>query len=84
MWIYVDNDNRVQGYNPNDMEGNTGWVYSEITPPENYADYLYINGEYTYSPLPAPEPIQPVPTQFDVFEAQLAYTAMMTGTLLEV
>lgn len=26
MWIYVDNDNRVQGYNPNNMNGNTGWV----------------------------------------------------------
>ena len=84
MWIYLDNDNRVQGYNPNNMDGNTGWVFASEAPPENYTDYLYIDGEYIYSPIPEPEPIQLVPTQFDVFEAQLAYTAMMTGTLLEV
>lgn len=25
MWIYVDNAWRILSYNPNDMDGNTGW-----------------------------------------------------------
>ena len=28
-------------------------------PQGNIADYLYIDGEYVYSPLPKPEPIEP-------------------------
>lgn len=34
-------------------------------------------------PEPEPEP-EPQPTQLDMIEAQVAYTAMMTDTLLEV
>ena len=49
-----------------------------------------INGEMTvtaWTPgkMPDSEPIlAPVPTQLDRVEAQMAYTAMMTNTLLEV
>ena len=42
---------------------------------------------YTYELLPEPEPVpepDPEPTQLDRIEAQVAYTAMMTDTLLEV
>ena len=36
-------------------------------------------------PMPEPEPVpEPEPTQMDRIEAQVAYTAMMTNTLLEV
>ena len=31
-----------------------------------------------------PEPVEPEPTQLDIIEAQVTYTAMMTDTLLEV
>lgn len=31
-----------------------------------------------------PEPAEPEPTQLDLIEAQVTYTAMMTDTLLEV
>jgi len=31
-----------------------------------------------------PEPTEPEPTQLDIIEAQVTYTAMMTDTLLEV
>ena len=34
---------------------------------------------YRLEPIPTPEP-----TQLDIIEAQVSYTAMMTGTLLEV
>lgn len=38
-----------------------------------------------WSPLPMPEPVpEHEPTQLDIIEAQVAYTAMMTNTLLEV
>lgn len=41
------------------------------------------NGEFTIVDDGQPEPIV-VPTQLDIIEAQVAYTAMMTDTLLEV
>lgn len=25
LWLYTDDDGRLQGMNPNDMSGNTGW-----------------------------------------------------------
>lgn len=52
-------------------------------PDGNVADYRYANGEYVYDQLPAKEVLE-VPTQLDRIEAQVAYTAMMTDTLLEV
>ena len=41
---------------------------------------------YTFEQIemPEPEPPEPEPTQLDIIEAQVAYTAMMTDTLLEV
>ena len=41
------------------------------------------NGEYTIEDDGQPEP-EAQPTQMDVIEAQVTYTAMMTDTLLEV
>ena len=43
-------------------------------------EYRFVNGQYIHDPLPEPEQ---VPDQLDRIEAQLAYTAMMTDTLLE-
>lgn len=62
MWIYIDNDNRVQGWNPNDMEGNTGWVFAAEQPPEDFMNYLFVDGVYVYDPLPEPEQPEPTPT----------------------
>jgi hypothetical protein len=51
--------------------------------PENVTDYRYVDGRFVHDPLPKPaEVIEP--TQLDRIEAQVAYTAMMTDTLLEV
>jgi hypothetical protein len=41
------------------------------------------NGEYTIYDDGQPDPAD-VPSQLDVIEAQVAYTALMTDTLLEV
>ena len=56
---------------PDDTDGK--WV----------TDYYYENGEYRYDPLPRPEEPENQPSQLDIIEAQVTYTAMMTDTLLE-
>lgn len=38
----------------------------------------------TAGTMPEPEPVEEVPTQLDMIEAQVTYTAMMTDTLLGV
>lgn len=55
----------------------------DVLPESNIADYLYINNEFVYDPLSEPI-IEEQPSQLDIIEAQVAYTAMMTDTLLEV
>ena len=64
-----------------------GFEYENIVdelPDGDITDYKYINGEYVYDPLPKPEEPEEQPSQLDVLEAQVTYTAMMTDTLLEV
>ena len=58
-------------------------VIVEELPEGNLSDYQFINNEYIYNPLPKEEPIEQ-PSQLDIIEAQVTYTAMMTDTLLEV
>lgn len=63
-----------------------GFEYTNIVdtlPDGNITDYKYINGEYVLDPIPEPEPPTPEPTEFDVLEAQVIYTAVMTDTLIE-
>ena len=40
--------------------------------------------KWTPGIMPEPEPAEEVPSQLDIIEAQVTYTAMMTDTLLEV
>ena len=47
----------------------------------NLHNYLYIDGEFIYSPV-VEEKIES-PSQLDKIEAQITYTAIMTDTLLE-
>ena len=49
--------------------------------PENVTDYRYVEGEFIYDPLPMPN-YDEQPTQLDVIEAQVFYTAMQTDTLI--
>lgn len=55
-------------------------VLVDTLPDGDVHDYRYADGAYLYDPLP---PAVPVPELLDRLEAQLVYTAMMTGTLLE-
>lgn len=61
------------------LEKSMGWneANEEIAKREAY------NGEYTVEDDGQPDPTAE-PSQLDIIEAQVAYTAMMTDTLLEV
>ena len=54
----------------------------DTLPEGDITEYLYIDDKYIFSPLPV-EPIVVEPTQLDIIEAQVFYTAMCTDTLLE-
>lgn len=56
----------------------------DTLPDNNISDYLYVNGEFVYDPLPKPAEPEDIPSQLDRIESQVTYTAMMTDTLLEV
>jgi hypothetical protein len=58
-------------------------VLVDELPEGNVADYRYVDGAYVYDPIPV-EPVEEKPSQLDIIEAQLFYTAMQTDTLLEV
>ncbi len=64
-------------FNGNDVE--MGWNEANEETAKREAD----NGEYTIVDDGQPEPVD-MPSQLDVIEAQVTYTAMMTNTLLEV
>ena len=61
-------------------------VLVEEFPEGDISNYLYVDGQYIYDPLPEPEQQEPAPTQLDRVESQIAYLAMMTGytDILEV
>ena len=46
-------------------------------------NYRYEDGALVYDPMPDEEKAA-TPSQLDIIEAQVTYTAMMTDTLLEV
>lgn len=61
-----------------------GMPIVEKLPEGNLPDYQYVNNEFIYNPLPKEEVnVVEKPSQLDIIEAQITYTAMMTGTLLE-
>ena len=57
-------------------------VLVENLPDGNTSDYRYVGGKFVHDPIVVVEVEKP--SQLDRIEAQVAYTAMMTDTLLEV
>ena len=57
-------------------------VFTETLPNGDVSDYLFVDGDFVYDPV-LTETVH-TPTWQDRMEAQIAYTAMMTDTLLEV
>ena len=79
--LNISNDGRILSatyskYAPEDA------VRVDKLPEGDISEYLYVDGEFIYDPMPA-EPNIEIPSQLDIIEAQVAYTAMMTNTLLE-
>ena len=57
-------------------------VLVEEIPENDITDYVYVDGKLKYFPEMKIQ-VEEVPNSTDWIEAQLAYTAMMTDTLLE-
>lgn len=58
-------------------------VLVEEIPEDDITQYIYVEGKLEFKPLAESE-VEETPDRLDAIEAQLAYTAMMTDTLLEV
>ena len=80
--IAIAEDNRIIYATFEKYAGNNTVIVDSI-PDGDITDYLYVNGDFVYDPLPEPEPVTEEPSQLDRVEAQVTYTAMMTDTLLE-
>lgn len=70
--LVLDENNRivdapVQRYAPADA------IIVDTLPEGNLFDYLYIDGEYVYDPLPRPEPVDPEPDRSVWDELDAAY-----------
>lgn len=70
--LVLDEDNRIieapfQRYAPD------GAIIVDKLPEGNLPDYLYIDGEYVYDPLPRPEPVDPEPERSVWDELDAAY-----------
>lgn len=50
-----------------------GMPIVDALPEGNLLDYLYVNGEYIYDPLPRPEPVDPEPERSVWDELDAAY-----------
>ena len=46
-----------------------GMPIVETFPDDDVSNYLYVNDEYIYDPLPEPEPIEPEPTADELLNA---------------
>ena len=79
-YIKIDNTNRITAasYNFHCGDGEIEVVIPEDIQLENIHDYLYINGDYAYDPLPKPEPIEPEPAGEEVTTDDMA-AAIMEG-----
>ena len=54
----------------------------ETLPDGDISNYLYVNGEYIFDPLPVPDPPEPTPTDSErlaALEEQLAATKILLG-----
>ena len=68
---------------PDDMEIPESFPFVDIETEQQEDGYFYVTS-MTAREVPEPEPIEEQPSQLDIIEAQVTYTAMMTDTLLEV
>lgn len=60
--LQIDNTNRINRWEFTKYVPTTlldQYILVNTLPEGNLPDYLYVNGEYVYDPLPRPEPVEP-------------------------
>ena len=62
--IMLDENNRILSAAPQRYAADTAMIVDEL-PTGNPQDYIYVDGEFIFDPLPIPEPPEPQPTQED-------------------
>lgn len=82
-FVITDSDGRITATSRDFHLGDNEF---EFDFPEGFdfdrqGEYKIVNGECVHSPV---SQAQEKPSQLDIIEAQVVYTAMMTDTLLEV
>lgn len=81
--LNLSDDNRVLSVGTYYCDIPEDAVCVESFPEGDIYEYRYVDGEFIHDPLPVEEIIE-TPSQLDIIEAQVTYTAMMTNTFLEV
>ena len=84
-WLYLD-----EGYGDKYLHAQTNYFDKPLWNEQEIGQYLYLPEQTPHWRERTPEEMSsdvieyaPVPSQLDVIEAQVTYTAMMTDTLLE-
>lgn len=83
--LNLKEDNHIAMASIYHVEIPQGAITSDVLPDEGHpiTDYRFENGDFVYDPLPEEPPFDPGPSLIDKLEAQVTYTAMVTGTMLE-
>lgn len=68
--LTIDEDGRIWSSVP-EKYAIGGGVVADSLPDGNICDYLYVNGEYVYEPLPEPEHEEAEPTTEEILNAML-------------
>lgn len=79
--LKLDENNRILSVSYANFTSLTGHVVDYI-PEGNIYEYKYIDGEFIHDPISIEEVVEQ-PSRIDIIEAQVVYTAMMNGTLLD-
>jgi len=85
--IKIDEEKRIQWstyeeYATEDLILVESLPTGETEKEKDITNWLYVDSEYVYDPLPDPPP-RPEPLDLEKIDAQVLYTAMMTDTVLE-
>lgn len=70
--LVLDDNNRIIDA-PVQRYASADAIIVDELPDGDFRDYLYVNGEYVYDPLPRPEPVDPEPERSVWDELDAAY-----------
>lgn len=68
--LFLDEKNRVTGCQNTTIKYSGGPTVDTL-PGGNLADYLFVDGQFVYDPLPQPEPPTPEPTADEILNILL-------------